>query len=890
MSWLRHVRLLFRFLARRRTQEEELDAEVRDYFETLVERKVERGLPVEEARRLTRLQFEGPEQVKKKVRDARPGAWMAALARDIQYAFRGIRKDPAFAAVTILTLALGIGATTAMFSVAYSVLLRPLPYRDAGRLVQLFATSANDAREPLLLPNFEMLKAQSRSFSGMAVYYKDSGFSNVTLTGGSEPQSVQGGYVSADFFRLLGRAPLAGRVFSTDEVRRGERVVVLSQKLWNERFGSAADLSGRKLEIDGGAFQVVGVMPGDFQFPARDIQFWAPITTNRYWLDKPAADSNKVRGYYARWNALARLRRETSIQEARSELSLLAGRLEKGGSRLDRGLALTAVPLEVEVSGNTRLALSILLVAVCFLLLIACVNAAHLMLARGARREQEIAVRLSLGARQGDLLRQWLIESLVLSLGAGFCGVALAAGAVRALTAAAPIDVPRLEQARLDWAMLAFALGVSFLAAIVSGLLPAWKFSRAALNEGLRAGGRGSSDTAGVSRIRAGLVVAEFALTVVLLTGSGLLIRSFLAVQAVDPGFNPEHLLTVRVALPAERSPGVFYEQMLERIYAIPGVRAVGAINGLFEPGLVDGKKAEPGQQRKPDRLRVRATWKSIRADYFQAMGIALLRGRFFGSQDRAHAPLVAIVDESMARRYWPGENALGKQFRGYDKRGLDDDPLTVIGVVRETRSGGREARPTPHVFQPVTQLEKRDNPATPDLIIRTAGDPAKLEGTVRSMVRSLDRTAIVSGVATMEQQMEEQLSPRRFQTWLLSTFSLLALALASIGVYGVMHYAVVQRTHEMGIRMALGAEPSQLLKLVLQEALLMVMPGLMIGLFGARLLTTLLGSILFGVKPTDPVTYLMVAIALTSVALGAVFAPAWRAARIDPVEALRQE
>ncbi len=467
----------------------------------------------------------------------------------------------------------------------------------------------------------------------------------------------------------------------------------------------------------------------------------------------------------------------------------------------------------------------------------------------------------------------------------------LATSVLHALIAFAPANIPRLEQAGVDRWVLAFALAVSFLTAILSCFLPAWKSSRPSLYDTLKSGGRVSLQTAVVSRLRAGLVTTEVALTVVLLVAAGLLIRSFLAVEAVDPGFNPENVLTMHITLPAEKSPASFYDQLLQQIDAIPGVHTVGAIDGLFEQSTADlsaAQRSEPAESRS--RLRVWATWKSIRGDYFQAMGIQLLQGRFFTLQDHADAPLVAIIDEAMARRYWPGENSLGKQFRGHDPRGLNDDPLTVIGVVRDTHSQGREAKPTPQVFQPVAQLEQRDNPATPDLLIRTVGDPAKLVLTVRHLARSLDRTAIISTVATMEEQLDEQTEQRRFQTWLLTTFSLLALLLASVGIYGAMHYSVTQRRHEIGIRMALGAEPRTLLRSILRQSLKMMAPGLLAGLLGARVLTTLLSSILFGIGASDPVSYLAVALLLTIVAMTAALTPAWRAATIDPITILRQE
>jgi putative ABC transport system permease protein len=804
------------------------------------------------------------------------------IFRDFHYAIRTLRKNPSFTLVTILTLALGIGANTAMFSIIYAVLLRPLPYHDPNRLALLFQSSPTDSRQPLLLPDFEILKSQSQSFSDLAVYYKNTGFSRVTLTGIPEPESVQGGYVSANFFPLLGMAPQLGRAFTADEQAQRQQVVVLSNALWRRRFGSTPDLAGKTIEIEGNSFQVIGVMPPDFQFPAREVQFWTPITTNRYWLERTAKGTN-TRGYYARWNAIARLKPGVSLEHARTEMNVLAKSLERRDPDLNKGLGLNIVPLRVELNGNTRLALLILFAAVSFVLIISCANAAHLMLARGASRDREMAVRIALGAARADLVRQLFAESIALSLLAGCFGLLLAEFGVRALMAYGPRDLPRLEQAGLDSQVVAFAIAISFLAAIFFGLLPAWKTSAVTPNESLKSGGRGSSGAIALTRTRGLLVVMEFALTVVLLTGAGLLIRSFLAVRAVDSGFDTEHVLALRISLPPGRQHTGLLDEALERIKSIPGVRATGAINGIFEPS---GPTHAADPVTNSGRLRVWASWKSIRGDCLEALGVPLLRGRGFNSEDGPNAPLVAIIDQSMARRYWPGQDAIGKQFRGQDARGRNDDPLTVVGIIHDTRARGRESDPSPHVYQPAAQSGE----PTPDLAIRTTGDPLKLAAIVRDAARSLDRAAIVSSVATLDQQLSDQIAPRRFQTWLLSLFSLVALVLASVGIYGVMHYAVTQRNHEIGIRIALGARAENVMAMVLRQGLGLALSGLVAGLAVSQWLTHIFAGILFGVKPNDLLTNIGVALVLAAVAIAAISIPAWHAARVDPLEALRRE
>jgi predicted permease len=762
-----------------------------------------------------------------------------SISQDVRYAFRTFHKAPGFSVVAILTLALGMGANTAIFSVVNAVLLRDLPYRDPGCLV-LFT-------KPTVLEDFEAWKSQTRSLEAMAVYYKNTGFSRVTLTGGTEPESIQGAFVSADFFPLMGIAPRTGRAFGKDEEIRRERVVILSD-------GLSKKVSGTTLDIDGAPFRVIGVMPPTFQFPARHAQFWAPITTNRYWLERPVQDSLHTRGFYARWNVVARLKPDATVQQAEAELNPKAN----------------IVPLRVELGGNIRLALYVLLAAVSFVLLIACCNVANLLLARGAAREREMAIRSALGAARARLIAQMLTESATLSVISVCVGLLIANAGVRALVAYGPRDIPRLEETRLDERVFVFTLGISVLAAILFGLVPAWKISR--------------HDP--VRRTRGLLVVAEFALSMILLTVAGLLIRSFTAVQSVDPGFEPQHVLTVRIGLPAgasDVSRRALIDAAMERARTLPGVRAAGAIDGLFqlEASIPTASRNGPDSEG-----RVRATWKSISGDYLQAMGAVLSRGRYFSDQDRPGSPLVAIIDESMAQHYWPGEDAIGKRFRGFDARGHNDDWLTVIGVIRDMHSHGLERDTSPYVFQ----YGRQSGDVPSELAVRTAGDAGKLAAALRDAVRSLNRTAILSNVTTVEQQLSDQISPRRFQTWLLALFSLIALVLATIGIYAVMHYSVAQRTHEIGIRMALGAQMGDVAGIVLRQGLTLTLFGLGIGLAGALWLTRLLAAMLFSVTPTDPVTFTGVSLLLIAVSLVAISIPAWRAARVDPLEALRRE
>ena len=870
--------------------EEELDEEVRFHLEREIENNIARGMSPEEARSAALRSFGGVERVKEESRDVRGARLLEEVWQDLSYGARMLRRSPGFTAVATLSLALGIGANTAIFSVLYSVLLRPLPYRDPNNLVLIFSKGREDPKEPILLDDYAILKSQSQSFEAMAIFYKNTGFSRVNLTG-AEPEVAQGGFVSADFFPLMGMAPQIGRLFTIEEETQRNRVVILSQGLWNRRFGGASDVAGRTLQIDGIDFQVIGVMPAAFQFPARETQFWAPITTNRYWLDRLALDKIHVRGFYARWNVVARLKPDVPLQQAQAEMNILAKRLELTNPDLNNGKGVNALPLRVELDGATRLALFMLLAAVSFVLLIACGNVANLILARGTSREREMAIRTALGAGRVRLIRQLFTESVMLAMLSGCLGLCLAAVGVPALIALGPPDIPRLEESGLYSMVLAFALGISLLAAIICGLGPAWKISQSDPSKSLKSGGRGSSGTIAFGHVRGLLVITEFALSVILLTGAGLLIRSFLAVQAVGPGFEPEHALTIRVAFPADTTAirkSAFLDSALERVQAIPGVRAVGAIDGLFQLGKVNtlGLRSVEGRAVEPREQWTALTWKTISGEYLQAIGAPLLRGRFFSDADGPNSPLVALINESMVRRYWPDEDPIGKRFKGQDPRGRNDDWLTVIGVVGDMRSHGLERQPTPHVFV----WHKQSGEIPSDLVVRTTGAAAKFATTLRSAVRSLDQTAILSKVSTVEEQLSEQMAPRRFQTTLLTLFSIIALTLASMGVYGVMRYMVVQRTHEIGIRMALGAQIRDVLRLIIGEGVKLALVGLLIGFGGAWALTRLMKNLLFGVSPTDPLTFIVIASLLTFVAILACYIPARRATKVDPLVALRCE
>lgn len=809
------------------------------------------------------------------------------MLRDLSYALRIMRKSPGFAAAACATLILGIGATTAVFSVVDAVLLRPLPYMEPESLVHVLANDPQDARAGIAYRSFEVWRSQNRTLADLAVYYRNSGWSRVTIGGALEPQSVQAGFTSANFFSVMGVAPIRGRVFDATEERRHEPVAVLSNAIWERYFGRDAGVLGKTIEVDGRAFTIVGVMPRTFQFPARETMLWLPITTNRYWLDRPQRDNLHGRGYCMRWNLVGRLRPQATPDMALGDLAAIASRLAREDSDWNMGLGIKVAPLSVEIAGNAKLALRVLFASASLVLLIACSNVANLMLARDAVRARELAVRTALGATQGRIVRQVFAESLLLVSLSAAGAVLLAVAATRLLVRFGPADLPRLDETRIDGWVLCFTLGVAALAAFLSGLVPAWRAGHSDPIAALKAGGR----TAACGRMRTGglLVVSEFALAVVLLAGAGLFLRSLQEVERVDLGFRPDQVVTMRVRLP-DGTPmsrqNAFQDDLLARFRALPGVRFAGGIKGLFELDHPPLNSLRVVEDKAPEYDRSRPlTWTTVSGDYFRAMGVPLVAGRYFSDRDAASSPLVAIVDEGMARRYWPNEDPLGKRFKGQDARGRNDDWLTVVGVVKSARRQGMEQDPTPHVYEWSGQA----GPTT-DWVIRTSGDPVRFASLARAAVREAEPHAAVSNLMSMESQIRIQTSARRFRTSLLGLFAALAMLLSTVGIYGVISYSTAQRTHEVGVRMALGAQRCSILGMILRQGMALAATGLGVGMAAAMALTHLVSGLLFGVTPTDPITFAAVAIILLGVAGCATLLPAVRANQVDPLTALRDE
>jgi putative ABC transport system permease protein len=799
-----------------------------------------------------------------------------------------MRIAPGFTATALITLILGIGATTAIFSVVYAVLLRPLPYRDPERLLHIVADEPSDKRSGVHLRLFDALRAQGRSLEQVAIYYRNTGWSRVIVGGRENPEQVQAGFASTELFPVLGVAPLLGRTFDEEEVRRSEPVAVISHGLWLRRFSGSAGVLGQSIDVDDKPFTIIGVMPREFQFPATETQLWLPISTNKYWFERPSPDNVHSRGYFMRWNLVARLLPHATAAMAQSELLDLDRRLAEQDRNWNMGLSIRALPMTIDVGDRARLSLWLLFGAVALVLLIACANVANLLLARAASRNKEIAIRLALGASQTRIVQQILTECLVLVLLAGTLALALASAMIPLLVSWGPPDLPRLEEATLDVPVLVFALVAAVLTAALFGIGPALYAARNDPQDGLRSGGRRSA-SARDSKASGLLVIAEFATAIVLAGSAGLLLQSLWRAESIDLGYRPDRVLTMRLQFPSALSKSqrlASSDRIRAGLQTIPGVASVGGISSLFELGApptnsLRSLQGEPAEINKSRPL----TWTTVSGDYFQAMGIPLLAGRHFSDLDREGSELVAVIDQSMAKRYWAGRDPIGKRFKGQDRRGVNDDWITVIGVVANARRQGVEREPTPHVF-----LWHRQAEVTGDFVIRSSVRPESLIAWVRQVVRDVDPRTIITNIAPMEAVLAAQINQRRFQTWLIVLFAALALALAAIGIFGVMSHAAARRTHEIGIRMALGADRLGVVRLILLRGLKLAAVGLVVGIGFSVGATRLLSSLLFGVDPMDPVSFSL-ATALLLIAAGvATFVPAWRASGIDPLLALRKD
>jgi predicted permease len=802
------------------------------------------------------------------------GRWLFAdrLLRDLRHAARLMRRRPGFSAIVVGTLALGIGATTAIFGVTDAVLLSPLPYREPDRLAMLWqadpAHGVEEGRVSLL--GFADWKSRARSFSAMTVFAPQT---FLLGNGDGPPERMRAARISADFFPLLGVAPLRGRVFSNDEEQRAEHVVVLSCGLWLSRFGGSDRALGADLTMDGRPYRVIGVMPQSFRFPFNDTQVWQPMTSHPYWRADRAGPRSE-----ARWFALGRLRDGVALTAAQAEMSGIGHALAAEHPESKQPPDVRVVQLPLQTTGSARLPLAILFGAVFMMLVIACINVANLLLARGSAREREFAVRKALGAGRYRLAAQLLTESMVLAIVGGAFGVALASVALKALVAYGPRDIPRLNEAHIGAPVLLFALALSVFTALASGLWPA--FAQA----GNKAAGSMRSrqwNTLADRGVRNVLVVGEFALALILLAGGGLMARSYFSLLNVDPGFRPENMLIMRVDLHVGRTADQqveYFRTAIQRVQALPGVQSAGAVQGFLRTDPEDAVVVEGQTAMSPGPCE-----DAIEGAFFAASGIPLLKGRTFTDLDRRDSPAVTIVNQTTAQRYWPGQEAIGKRFRFPGERG--SPWITVVGVAGDARRQGIENGVLPQVFRPLAQ----DTDDMLEILVRTSVRPDSMAASVQQAIQSIDPSVAKFSVSTVERQMGDDEARRRFQTSLLGAFSLMSLLLSAIGIYGLMHYFVAQHVGEIGVRMALGARYGDVMALVLRQGLGLAATGLLLGTLGALAVTQLLRGLLYGVTPTDPPAFIAAGAIVFAAAALASWIPARRAARIDPMTALRQ-
>jgi predicted permease len=882
MPFLSRIASTWRNLSNKEVVDHELSEELRSHLDLLTDQKIREGLEPEAARRAALLEVGGVEQVKERVREVRMGRPLEDLSQDLRYALRGLRKHPAFTAVAVITLALGIGANTAIFTVINTVLLRPLPYAEPEQLVVLTET-ISDRPFGVSFQNFVDWRNQNTVFENITAVRQRESFN---ITGAGESERLQGRLVSANFLSTLGIKPIRGRDFlAEDDQPSAAPVALISHALWQRRFGADETIIGKQLTLNGQQYTVIGITPPNFRYGAEaDVSVPIGLSAERF----------KLRGKDPGISSFARLKPGTSIDTANAELNTIAARLEQQYPDTNTGRRVRIESLRESVVGDIRPTLLTLLGAVGFVLLIACANVANLLLTRAASRQREMAIRTALGAGRTRILRQLFTESTVLALAGGVIGLLLAIWGTSVLSSYIPEGIPRMSELSVDGSVLAFTFGASLLTGLFFGLAPALQSAKTNLTETLKEGERNSSP----SHNRAGklLVISEVALTLVLLVGAGLLVKSFWRLSQVNPGFNPQNVLAMQISINArpEEGPRVdnFLSEVRQRVQQLPGVQSVSVSNGLpfeganFPPIVLEGKPA-PALGQDPTGLLY-----YVSTDYFKTMGIDLVRGRLFSSDDRKDTPQVALIDEVFARQYFPNEDPIGKRFKlntpGADSR-------EIVGVVRHVEHSSLEGPTanTPEFYfnfdqipvATVTRYVRRVN-----LLVRTTVEPLSLAGAVRNQISALDANQAVFNVRTMEQALAQSVAARRFSMILLAVFALLALTLAAVGIYGVISYSVAQRTREVGIRMALGARTIDVLNLVIRDGVKLVVIGIFVGLAGALLLTRLMTTLLFGVTATDAFTYVSVALGLVFVALIATCIPARRATKVDPLVALRFE
>ena len=888
MKWFNVLRDRLRALRQRETVIDDIDRELRSHLELQVDENIKAGMSPREAREQALRSFGNLDRAVDAAYDVKGGGLFETITQDARYGARMLTKHKAFTAVAVVTLALGIGANTAIFSVVNELLLRPLPYGDADRVVMLWEVTPNGRHQNTTSrANYRSWRDQSSSFERMAAFTDQ----RVNLTGAGEPEELSVQFATPELFRVLGVNPILGRAFAPDDDAPDKAApAVLSYALWQRRFGGQANVIGQPITLNAETFTIIGVMPANFQFhikhrsgTGRPAELWSILPM------RVGAGANE-RGRFL--SVVARLKDGVSAEQAGAELRTIEARLSDESPEHNKNYSAEVLPLREQFFGNVRRPLWLMLGAVGFVLLIACANVANLLLSLATSREKEIALRAALGARRARIIRQLLTESLLLALLGSVLGLGFAWLGIKALIAISPRDLVSFQNVGLNVFVLLWTFGISLLTGIIFGLAPALHISRLNLNDSLKEGGKSeSAQASGNRRLRSALVVSEIALAVVLLASAGLLIKSFLRLQQIDRGFNTDNTLTMVVRLPDatySKDPQIvdFFGQALERIRSLPAVRSAGMINFLpLYGGLgsatgfkIEGRPEPPPGQGPSCDVRV------VDAGYFQTLGIPLLRGRNFSDLELREPRHVILINEALARKYFPNEDPIGKRL---DVHMFENPNVTeIVGVVGNVRYDSLIDESPPAAYFPHPELAY----SFMTLVIRTDGDPTAIAPAVQRQIRALDPNQPVSDVRTMEQVMSEWVARSRFNTLLLGLFAALATLLSAVGIFGVMNYSVALRTRELGLRLAIGAQPRQVLLLVLRQGLWLTVLGVVVGLAAAFALTRLLSGLLFGVAAVDVGTFTTISILLMIVSLLACYLPARRAMRIDPLQALRYE
>jgi putative ABC transport system permease protein len=881
MPLLPRLSSLCRNLFHKARKEQELTEEIDAYLEMLIEQKIKEGLNPEEARRAALIELGGREQVKEKVREVSAGHQLETLWQDLRYALRMLRRNPGFATVGALTLALGIGANTAIFSVVNAVLLRSLPYRDPDRLVLLSQYRAVAEMDGANGETFMEWRDLAKAFEQIAAYTSNT----AVLTGSGEPERLAVGKVSPDLFATLGVAPTLGRAFTPAEYTEGgEPVVILSDGLWRRRFGGDPQVIGRALMLEGQSRTVVGIMAPGFRFP-EESDLWLPLTIN---------SSNQRRIHLS---VLARLGASVTPEAAMADLSVILDQKRQAFPVTFADMRVRVITLGERLVGNIRLALLVLFGAVAFVLLIACANVTNLLLARSAARQKEMAIRSAIGAGRLRLVRQLLTESLLLSLMGGAAGLLAAKWGVKLLVALSPAGIARIQESEVDGRALGFTCVVVVLTGLIAGALPAMQASKTDVSGTLKELSGARSGQGGARRALSALMIAELALALVLLTGAGLMIRSFLRLLAVPRGFNPDGVLTLTLSPSAAKYPwqspqlSAYFQESLDRVRALPGIQSAALASALPLAGPtrrligieIEGRPPyeEPGKEPGVDA-------NFVSPEYFQTMGIQIRAGRPFTSQDGAEAPRVVIINETLARRFFPNENPIGHRLLF-----MGNELATIVGVVGDAYNRGLDSEVYPEIYGQGMQNPKFMGNLLVARVSSGQNNPgglSSLADAIRRQAQAIEPNEPVNQVVTMDERLSNSVAARRFQMQLLGAFAGLALVIAMVGIYGVISYAVSQRTHEIGIRMALGAQVGDVLRMVIWWGMRLTLVGVMLGVAAALALTRVMKNLLFEVSATDPATFALIALLLVGVAMIASYVPARRATKVDPLQALRQE